>query len=109
LADRLHPDLHDVVRVGGEPGQAPSVGREARRSSFRIAEKNFARDERRQFGPRGAARKVESVFGFMREVCLKRRLGARAKTRAKSDPVHLEVVGLIGNCFLTLCGSSRSG
>jgi hypothetical protein len=46
--DRLDPDLEDVLRVRGDPGQPFPVGRDLGRHLLRVAEQDLARDERRR-------------------------------------------------------------
>ena len=50
LAERPHPDVQDVVGVGGQIGQAGAVGRDPRAGLVGIAEEHFARDEGRLGG-----------------------------------------------------------
>jgi hypothetical protein len=52
-ADRLDPDLQDVLPVRRDPGEAPAVGRELGRDLLRVAEKDLSRNQRGEFRPAG--------------------------------------------------------
>ena len=65
---RAHPNIKHTALVWREPGELRTVGRDLRIGALRISEKNFARNERGQFGVNGEGAKPdeckEKLFHF---------------------------------------------